>query len=152
GVWWPHQYILSLNGEPFRQVMLGSMSIESADVPPDSFVVSDSARRSFAVNAAQSPPVFRFGARGQPEDLRDGITRIRDYWAMTAVRQPDGIVLFEAHLSAGYLGQVIDYAKQKSPDLPIKAIVMTSDPWAHLGGVREAVARGIPIYVSERSV
>ena len=29
---------------------------------------------------------------------------------------------------------------------------MSSDPWAHLGGVREAMAMGIPIYVNARSV
>jgi hypothetical protein len=29
---------------------------------------------------------------------------------------------------------------------------MTSDPWAHLGGVREAMALGIPIYVNAGSV
>src|SRR5262249_54034916 len=28
GTWWPHQYILSLNAEPFRQIMLSSMSLE----------------------------------------------------------------------------------------------------------------------------
>ena len=152
GARWPHQYILSLNGERFRELSLGSVAFEQSAPAADSFVVSDSARRAFAANAAQSPPVFKFGARGQPEELRDGITRMRDLWTMTAVKQPDGIVLFEAHLSAGYLAQVIDYATQKYPGLPIKAIVMTSDPWAHLGGVREAVARGIPIYVNARSI
>ena len=29
---------------------------------------------------------------------------------------------------------------------------MTSDPWAHIGGVREAVAMGIPIYINARSI
>ena len=152
GVWWPHQYNLSLNGESFRVMMLGSVSFEAAEPAADSFAVSDSTRGLFAANAAQSPPVFKLGARGQPQDFGDGITRIRDLWTMTAVRQNDGIVLFEAHLSADYLSQVIDYATQKYPGLPIKAIVMSSDPWAHLGGVREAVARGIPIYVNARSI
>ena len=29
---------------------------------------------------------------------------------------------------------------------------MTSDPWAHIGGLREAIALGIPIYVNARSI
>src|SRR6185437_5773805 len=30
--------------------------------------------------------------------------------------------------------------------VPIKALVTTSDAWPHIGGVREYVARGIPVY------
>lgn len=151
-VWWPYQYRVSLDGELLRDVTIGSVALESTPPPADSFAVSDSLRTLYAANARTSPPRFRFGSRGAQQELRDGITRMRDFWMMTAVRQDDGIVLFEAHLSGNYLGEVIDYLETKYPSLPVKAIVMTSDPWAHLGGVREAVARGIPIYVNERSI
>lgn len=150
-VWWPYQYRLSLDGEPLRDITIGSVALEGG-APADSFAVSDSLRTLYAISAASSPPSFKFGSRGGPQELRDGIIRMRDYWMMTAVRQDDGIVLFEAHLTGHYLGEVIDYLKTKYPTLPVKAIVMTSDPWAHVGGAREAVARGIPIYVNERSI
>jgi hypothetical protein len=42
--------------------------------------------------------------------------------------------------------QVIEAAAKKFPGVPIKAVVTTSDAWPHLGGVREYVARGIPVY------
>lgn len=151
-VWWPYQYRVSLDGELLRDVTIGSVALESAPPPADSFAVTDSTRTRYAANALTAPPRFKFGSRGAPQELRDGITRMRDFWMMTAVKQDDGIVLFEAHLSGNYLGEVIEYLKTKHPTLPVKAIVMTSDPWAHLGGVREAVARGIPIYVNERSI
>ena len=32
------------------------------------------------------------------------------------------------------------------PGVPVKAVVSTSDAWPHLGGVREYVARRIPLY------
>lgn len=31
-------------------------------------------------------------------------------------------------------------------NLPIKAVITTSDAWPHFGGVREYVGRGIPVY------
>jgi hypothetical protein len=90
--------------------------------------------------------------RGQPSELRPGIVRIPDFWAQTLVKQDDGVVIFEAHISARYLRDVIDEARRRWPGTPIKALVMTSDPWAHLGGVREAMALGIPIYVHTNSI
>jgi hypothetical protein len=34
----------------------------------------------------------------------------------------------------------------------VKAFVLTSDPWGHLGGLSEAAKLGVPIYVSAGSV
>ena len=59
---------------------------------------------------------------------------------MTLVKQPDGVVIFEAHISAQYLHDVDRRSHRRWPGAPIKAIVMTSDPWAHLGGFREGDA------------
>jgi len=78
--------------------------------------------------------------------------RVPDQWAMTLVKQPDGVVIFEAHISAQYFRQVVAEAKRRWPGAPVKAVVLTSDPWAHLGGLREVVAEGIPIYVSAGSI
>ncbi len=71
---------------------------------------------------------------------------------MTLVRQADGVVIFEAHISAAYVNAVIAEAHRRFPGVPIKAVVMTSDPWAHIGGVREVMAKNIPIYINARSV
>src|SRR5262249_17333067 len=49
-------------------------------------------------------------------------------------------------ISAGHSAQVIDEAKRRFPNVPIKAVITTSDAWPHFGGVREYVARSIPIY------
>ena len=34
----------------------------------------------------------------------------------------------------------------------IKAVITTSDSWPHIGGVREYVAEGVPVYVLDRTV
>jgi hypothetical protein len=152
GIWWPRQQIISQNGEPLRNITIDSVAFDSTPVPSDTFAISDSARAQFATNAQHTVSVFRRSGGSPATELRDGILRVPDYWTMTVVRQDDGIVIFEAHISAAYLHDVIGEARHRYPGLPIKGIVMSSDPWAHLGGVREAMAMGIPIYVNARSV
>jgi hypothetical protein len=152
GAYWPMQQKVALNGEPLRDVTYASAALETTSVPADSFAFADSARARYAAASAQNFSRFRFGMRGKPSELAPGIVRVPDFWTQTLVKQDDGVVIFEAHISAQYLHEVIDEAHARWPGAPIKALVMTSDPWAHLGGVREAMALGIPIYVQQGSV
>ena len=152
GGWWPMQQQVSFNGQPLRDVTLAKTALDSMPAEADSFVVSDSARAQFTAASRMNFATFRLGMRGQPTELRPGIVRVPDFWSMTLVKQADGVMIFEAHISAQYLHDVIDEAHRRWPGAPIKGIVMTSDPWAHLGGFREAIALGIPIYVNARSI
>ena len=152
GAYWPMQQKVSLNGQPLRDVTYGLASLDTSAAPADSFAVSDSTRAQFAAASALNFSRFRFGARGQPTELAPDIVRVPDFWAQTLVKQADGVVIFEAHISASYLHAILDEAHRRWPGAPIKALVMTSDPWAHLGGFREAIALGVPIYVHANSV
>jgi hypothetical protein len=152
GAYWPMQQKISLNGQPLRDVTYSTAVLGVSPVARDSFAVSDSARAAYATNSALNFSRLRVGTRGALAELEPGIVRVPDFWAQTLVKQPDGVVIFEAHISAQYLHDVIGEANRRWPGSPIKALVMTSDPWAHLGGVREAMALGIPIYVRSTSV
>jgi len=152
GALWPMQMKTTLNGEPLRDITYSSAAFSTDAAPPDSFAISDSARIQFAAASKMNFSKFRYGMRGQSSELAPGIVRVPDQWTQTLVKQSDGVVIFEAHISAQYLHDVIGEARRRWPNAPIKAIVMTSDPWAHLGGFREAIALGIPIYVSAGSV
>jgi hypothetical protein len=152
GAWWPMQTKVSFNGQPLRDISLASATFDATAPAADSFAVSDSARMQYAANSRLNFSKFRLGARGQPTELKPGIVRVPDQWAMTLVKQPDGVVILEAHISGQYLHDVIGEANRRWPGAPIKAIVLSSDPWAHLGGLREAVAMKIPIYVNARSI
>jgi hypothetical protein len=152
GAYWPMQVKVSLNGEPLRDVTYASAVLDTAPVAADSFAVSDSARVQYAAASKLTFAHFRLGMRGQPTEIRPGIVRVPDQWTQTLVQQDDGVVIFEAHISGQYLHDVIGEAQRRWPGSKIKALVMTSDPWAHLGGVREAIALGIPIYVSAGSI
>lgn len=73
--------------------------------------------------------------------------QIPGLWFRLLVRQADGVVVVEAPLSSAYSGRVLDEAAKRFPGAPFKAVVSTSDSWPHLGGLREYVARGIPVYL-----
>jgi glyoxylase-like metal-dependent hydrolase (beta-lactamase superfamily II) len=79
--------------------------------------------------------------------LAPGVTLFPGSWNATVVKQDDGVVLLESPLSGTYMAGVIDTAKQESPGQPIKAVLSTSDSWPHVGGVRQVVALGLPVYI-----
>ena len=57
-----------------------------------------------------------------------------------------GLVILEAPLTGNYSQKVLAEAERRFPGVPVKAVVSTGDAWTYIGGVREYVARGIPVY------
>lgn len=151
GLWYPHQIRTFFDGDLQSDVSVAAFATGVA-APADSFAVSDSLRAAWTASAAMNFDRIRVGSRGTLPDLAPGIVRLRDQWATTLVKQDDGVVIFEAHIGAGYFESVLADIEKRWPGAKVKAVVLTSDPWAHLGGVRQAVSHGIPIYVSGRSI
>jgi len=85
-------------------------------------------------------------ARRPTVELAPGIVKVPAGFDVVEVKQDDGIVIVEAPLTSAYSQKVIDDAAKRFSGVPIKALVTTSDAWPHIGGVREYVARGIPVY------
>jgi hypothetical protein len=79
--------------------------------------------------------------------LAPGVDLFQGAWNATVVKQPDGIVILEAPISGLYTQGVIEEARKRYPNLPVKAVLSTSDSWPHIGGVRFAVAQGVPVYI-----
>ncbi|HET9743538.1 MAG TPA: hypothetical protein VFQ00_12370 [Terriglobales bacterium] len=79
--------------------------------------------------------------------LADGLDLFLGPWNATIVQQPDGIVILEAPISESYTKGVIAEARRRYPNLPVKAVLSTSDSWPHTGGVRYAVSQGYPVYI-----
>ena len=116
------------------------------------------------LNPAMDAGVFKLDAQVAPKGLQSkgwerpfnaekgmtlapGITLFPGSWNATVVKQGDGIVLLESPLSGTYMAGVIDKAKQQNPGQPLKAVLSTSDSWPHVGGVRQVVALGLPVYI-----
>jgi hypothetical protein len=70
-------------------------------------------------------------------------------WNVGIVEQDDGVVVLDAPLSSGYSARVLDKIQALFPGKRVKAVVTTSTAYPHFGGLREYVARGIPVYATD---
>jgi hypothetical protein len=129
GILWQSRQVLGLNLNP---------PLEAADFKMD----AQAAQKSL-----QSAGWERTFAAKAGVELAPGITLFPGAWNATVVKQEHGIVLLEAPLSGTYLGGVFEKAKSQYPGTPVAAVVSTSDSWPHVGGVRQAVALGLPVYI-----
>jgi hypothetical protein len=79
--------------------------------------------------------------------LAPGVDLFLGAWNATIIQQNDGIVILEAPISGIYSQGIIDKAKQLHPGAPVKAVLSTSDSWPHVGGVRQSIADGLPVFI-----
>jgi hypothetical protein len=100
-----------------------------------------------ARQSAGSPGWNRPFPAPKPTALAPGVDLFPWAWNSTIVKQPDGIVILEAPISGLYTEGVIAEARKRYPGTPVKAVLSTSDSWPHNGGVRFAVAEGLPVYI-----
>ncbi|HZD93092.1 MAG TPA: hypothetical protein VE133_02500, partial [Candidatus Sulfotelmatobacter sp.] len=121
-------------------------------VPAENTAISATTRAAFAARAKVTSDDRPLGSPSRPTvEPAPGIIVIPGSWNTTLIRQTDGIVILEAPISSGYSVKVLAEAERRFPGAPIKAVVTTSDAWPHIGGLREYVARGIPIYTLDRN-
>jgi hypothetical protein len=73
-------------------------------------------------------------------------------WNVGIVKQDDGIVILECPQSGGYSHKILDTVQRQFRNVPIKAVISSTDSLWHFAGLREYVARGIPVYVLARTV
>jgi hypothetical protein len=82
-------------------------------------------------------------------EIAPDIVQIKDGINATIVRQDEGLIIFEAPFSSeahSGVDMVIEEAQRRFPNVPINAVIVTAYMWNYIGGVREYVARGIPVY------
>jgi hypothetical protein len=153
GVLLPRQVTVDWNGFPYSDTTVHAITV-NGQVDEAKFAIPEDTRKAFAAALARPAPgaITAADLAKRATDVADGIVQIAAGFNVEFVRQPDGIVVIEAVNSSAYSAAVLDFAKQRFPGLPIKALVTTSDAWPHLGGIREYVARGIPIYPLDLNV
>jgi hypothetical protein len=100
-----------------------------------------------AKQSAASPGWNRPFNVKQATALAPGIDLFAGAWNATVIKEPDGLVVLEAPISGLYTQGVIKEARRRHPGLAVSAVLSTSDSWPHTGGVRQAVALGIPVYI-----
>jgi hypothetical protein len=103
GAWWPMQRARAAERRAAARRDAHHRRLDTAGVPAESLTVSEFG--AGPVRGQLEAQRFRrsaFGARGQPTELRPGIVASRISGRWTLVKQPDGVVIFEAHISAQY--------------------------------------------------
>jgi len=152
GLFFPMQWDVERGGRPWRSLTITSLE-PGPEFPADAFAIPEAAREAFASRSSRSLDDPALGDPSRPSaQLAPGVVHVPGSWGIVLVRQRDGVVVLEAPISAGYSRRVIEEAGRLFPGLPLKAVVTTSDSWPHFGGIREYVARGIPVYLLDRNV
>ncbi len=84
--------------------------------------------------------------------LAPGIDLYQGSWNTTLVHQDDGVVILETPVSEGFTRGIFAEAARKYPGAKVTAVLMTSDSWPHVGGLRYDVLAGAPLYVLDLNV
>jgi len=147
GIPYPYQFDTFHGDQPYQTKLVTKVAfnVETGD---STFVIPEkikaASRRATVGRDWRSQPLG--WQRESIKKIAPGVTMIPGPWYTTIVRQPDGLVIIEAPISSEYSEQVLDEAEKRFPNLPVKAVINTSDAWPHIGGIRAYAARGIPIY------
>jgi hypothetical protein len=146
GIRYPHQWDVEKIGMKTSTFTATKLQF---NVPIDEakFTVPDNVKQQFAAQKLTKMNDLPLGSSRKPTtEIAPEVIKIPGNWDIAIVKQTDGIVIIEAPISSGYSLKVLDEAKRRFPNTKIKAVVTTSDAFPHIGGLREYVAQGIPIY------
>jgi glyoxylase-like metal-dependent hydrolase (beta-lactamase superfamily II) len=149
GIHYPLQIDVFRNGLPDRSAVITKLEFNTS-AAPDTFMISAASRDAFTARPRLKADDRPLGSRPAQEPA-PGIVIIPGPWNSTIVRQQDGIIVLEAPMSSGYSVRIIAEAARRFPGVPVKAVITTSDAWPHIGGLREYVARRIPVYAVART-
>jgi len=142
GLLYPTNMVEERNGVLWRSTQV--IGLESNVAIDEALFRMDAA---VAAKSVQSPGWDQAFRTGKPIDLAPDVTLFPGSWNVTIVKQPDGLVILEAPISGTYIDGAIKEAQRRYPGAPIKAVLSTSDSWPHVGGVRQCVALGLPVYI-----
>jgi hypothetical protein len=145
GVRYPRQWSKEMNGQPYSTYTANELKFNPSFSEED-FAIPEDVRKASLAAARDLDEIPVGSASRPPLEIAPGVEYMQAGFSATEIRQSDGIVILEAVVSSGYSAKIIEDAQKRFPGLPIKAVITTSDSWPHLGGIREYVARGIPIY------
>lgn len=152
GIRYPRQVSTEWNGLPYADLTTHDLVI-NPDVDPQSFVIPEETQQAFAANASRPSGMAGLTLdESRVAPVADWVTQVPGGFNVEFIQQPDGVIVIEATTGSGYSAQVLALAEKRFPGVPVKAVVTTSDAWPHLGGIREYVARGIPIYALDLNV
>ena len=151
GVLYPRLWDFSTGGRPDGTLEITRVRLNPAIVTSEYEIAADVRQR---VVAARTPVAdVSFGTPQRPaHEIASGIVLVPGSWNVVEIKQADGVVIIEGPLTSNYSAKAIDDVRQRFAGAPIKAVITTSDSWPHIGGMREYVARDVPVYALDLNV
>jgi hypothetical protein len=151
GLRYPRIWDFSTNGQPDGSINLTRVRTNPS-VERGQFEVPDDIRQQLLAGRRRIPDLA-FGSTARPaRELAPGIVKVPGTFDLVEVRQDDGVVMIEGPISSDYSVKAVADAQRRFGGVPIKAAITTSDAWPHIGGMREYVARGVPVYALDLNV
>ena len=151
GTRYPRLWEYSNGGQPDGRLDITRVRINPTVAAAD-FEVPDDVRQRLIVGrrrVADAP----LGSPTRPaKELAPGVVHVPGSWDIVEIKQDDGVIILDGPLASDYSAKVMADAGQRFGGAPVKAVITTSDSWPHIGGMREYVARGIPIYALDLNV
>jgi hypothetical protein len=136
------------NGQPFHSLTITKVAI-NPQVPAGTLAVSPDVAAAFEKRRAEMPDGPPLGKPALLIDGEGSLVQFIGTFNCAIIKQPDGVVLVEAPTSAQHTQAFLAEAAKRFPGSPVKALITTSDAWAHFGGLREVVASAIPVYATD---
>lgn len=146
GLRYPRQWDIERNNLKWRTFTVINLKL-NPPAPNELLSISEDVKKAYRARPLLTFDTSPLGRPGRPpHETAPGVYSMPGSWDVTLVRQTDGLVIIEAPISSSYSAKVLEEAAKRFPGVPVKAVISTSDAWPHFGGVREYVARGIPVY------
>ncbi len=141
----PRQIDVEANGRLQQHTVVTSV-MENPAGADSFFVIPDSIVR----RARATPPAASTAPR--LADIAPGVWRAEgaNHFSLV-VEQTNGLIVIEAPLSSVRSRAVLDTLSARFPTKPVRTLVNSHHHWDHSGGVREYMARGIPVVTHARN-
>lgn len=140
GVWFARQIDVEVNDRLQQQVIVTAVSL-NPETPDSLFAIPDSIAAAAPRPGTPPPPVAV-----TLQSLAPGVWRAEggSHHSLVVV-QGERLVVVEAPQSAARFGAVLDTLRARFPGLRVDPVVNTHHHWDHSGGVRAALAAGLPV-------
>jgi glyoxylase-like metal-dependent hydrolase (beta-lactamase superfamily II) len=147
GVSYPSNQVIERNGVPWSSVQALDVRFNVALAEPDFAMDAKALAQSAAAKGWERP----FSA-AKATRLAPGIDLYRGSWNTTLVHQGSGVVVLETPVSETFTRGIFEEAARKYPGEKVTAVLLTSDSWPHVGGLRFDAHTGAPLYVLDLNV
>ncbi len=151
GIAFPRLWEYSTGGQTDGTVTITRVRLNVPAGATD-FDVPDDVRSRLIANRRRIADAPLGSAQRPAAELAPGVVHVPGSWDIVEIKQDDGVVILDGPLASDYSAKVIDDATKRFSGAKVKAVISTSDSWPHIGGMREYVARGIPIYALDLNV